>query len=132
MHPNDEQNSDYNNSRQTSGVRKVAQSADKNDPNKRRDPIGYFNDERFGGSMGFGSNNNSRSGMRSDTQEVMGNQYQGVIRNEGPESYNPSWNNNGNQYLNDNGRFEDVNQNGDELLANAMDMNYPNTYPQDY
>jgi hypothetical protein len=127
MHPNDNQNGGLNDSRQTSGVRKVMQTADKNDPSKRRDPIGYFNDEKFGGSLGFNSNSNSRNGNRHELQEVLGNQYQGMMRNEGPESYNPSWNNQGTQFSNGHA------QNGNELLDNAIDMNdYQNQYPQDY
>lgn len=95
MHPSD-QKDDFNpNSRQTSGLRQVKNN--NNDPNKRRDPIGYFDDNKTGGSM-IRSNNGSRLYADSNDYQM---ERPGPVNPEmmNNNSYEPSWNqsNNGPQ-----------------------------------
>lgn len=93
MHPNDQKSDSNSNSRQTSGLRKVLNPnpSAKNDPNQRRDPIGYFNDNIVGGSMVPRSNNGSR--LYSDSNDYHQMQKPEMM-NPGPmnNSYEPSWN----------------------------------------
>lgn len=108
MHPGDAKEEFQ--SRQTSGLRKVVPPSAQTEANKRRDPIGYFNDDKTGGSY-------SQNGIHNNNFSQVPNnmtQYQSApMAPVNQEPYQPSWN----------GRYDEQpgsQQNPDELLDHAM------------
>ena len=86
--------------------------------NQRRDPIGYFDDEKFGGSMG-----------QEFTNLNPGSNFNQNINANTRENYNPSWSSNQQQTR---GGVELQQVPANELLENAMKYQKPILSAEDY
>lgn len=160
MHPGDKTTAFEANSRKPSGLRQVSVPSASGENGQRRDPIGYFNDNGYGGSMLPAATRIANNHSMNDAYEMSNYQpvEKTIARFDAPlygesnphnfsngdnnninQSYEPSWNqnndsnepqpmmNNG-QYEYDRGNGQYMEQNPNELLDQAINVNHKNNY----